>query len=240
MYPNYVVSLIACVLLLISCAPQPLAATDLYAASTGTATALPTSNPVTSSPEPTLEPTNTPIPTPVPLQWPSQLLTKDNANSIQEINRWGRGSVQRIQKLNSKHGEYLVLTPLGVYLYQIASPHKIVFIPDADEFLLSPDEQVLAVSLKNGDVQIWNMDKISLGETFTHLFPEDVTKKIEEQKLLPFLLEGWHFRLTALKLPLGMRMESWNCDALGKLRPMLLSNMTRFHCGKPISVWSFS
>ncbi|HEY9706669.1 MAG TPA: WD40 repeat domain-containing protein, partial [Oculatellaceae cyanobacterium] len=212
-------ALIGYSLLLISCRSQPLATAEPRIAVTNTATAHPSASPITSSPEPSFEPANTSVPTPAPLQWPFQPITKDNASAIREISRWGLGSVQRIQTLNSRDGEFLVLTPLGVYLYQSVSPQMLAFIPDAAEFTLSPDENLLAVSLKNGNVQIWNMDPISLAETFTHSFPEDVTSKIKERKLLPFYVGGMAFSPDSSEIAIGYADGSVELYRLGEPAP---------------------
>jgi WD40 repeat protein len=137
------------------------------------------------------------------MQWPSQPITKDNAAELQEINRWGRGSVQQIKKVNRNKNEFLVLTPLGVYLYQTTPPYILTFIPDVDEFLLSSDEHWLAVSLKNGDVEIWSMDEMSLKQTVSHSFPEDIVNKIEEHTLLPYYVGGMTFSPNASEIAIG-------------------------------------
>ena len=147
-------------ILLSACSPQFLTTPEPVAVPIRTTTPLTATKLTSSSPEPTLVPENTPVPSSTPMPWPSQPITKDNATEIHEIFRWGRGSVEQIKKLNRNKSEFLVLTPLGVYLYQTTPPEILTFIPDVDEFILSPDEHWLAISLKNGNVQIWGMDEL--------------------------------------------------------------------------------
>ncbi|HEX9386603.1 MAG TPA: WD40 repeat domain-containing protein [Anaerolineales bacterium] len=198
-----VISGIACTVLFSACSPQFLTTPGPVAVPIRTEILLPATSLASSSPEPTLVPENTPVPSSTPMQWPSRPITKDNAGEIHEINRWGRGSVQQIKKLNRNQDEFLVLTPLGVYLYQTTPPYILTFIPDVDEFILSPDEHWLATSLKNGNVQIWSIDEMSLKQTVSHSFPEEITKKIEEHKLLPYYVGGMAFSPDNSEIAIG-------------------------------------
>jgi WD40 repeat protein len=190
---HWVIFLIGWAVLSLACNSLTPNAPEQKIVATSTAT-LPLATVTASpSPAPTLVPTETPVPSPTPIPWPAEPITQDNVTEIKEINRWGRGTPLEIQPLHGSNEQFLVLTDFGVYLYQTKPPDRLAFIPDADEFYLSQDEQLLAVRLKNGDVQIWNMDDMSLEQTFTHKFPDDIVKKIEEDRLLPFYVGGIAF-----------------------------------------------
>lgn len=110
------ISLIASFIILASCSSQRLTDPKLEHDTTPTITTIiPTNEIETSTPTPTVLPPETPVPSPTPIKWPIEPITAENAGSLKEINRWGRGSVIRIQKLDNKQDEYLVLTPLGLY-----------------------------------------------------------------------------------------------------------------------------
>ena len=135
----HTISLLACIFWLTSCSTQAPATPESNINLTSTSTIQDTSGTETSTPTSTKEPTRTAAPTPTPTKWPSQQITSDNAGSLREINSWGQGSVMQIQKLDHKQGEYLVLTPPGLYWYGSTSPFLLAFIPEVDDFVLSPD-----------------------------------------------------------------------------------------------------
>lgn len=174
-----------------------------------------------ASPEPTWVPTETPIPSPTSIPWPSQLITQENAKEIKEINRWGRGSPLEFRKLQRSDEEFLLLTSFGVHLYQTTPPSELAFIPDVSEFWLSQDEHLLATGMKNGDVQIWNMDDMSLKQTFVHSFPEEITTKIEEEHLLPFYVGGIAFSPDNSEIAVGYADGSVVLYRLGETDPYL-------------------
>ncbi len=150
--------LMICVPWLTSCSTEAAALPDANIHLASTPAILYQDAKETSTPAPTKAPVDTAIPTPTPTQWPVQPITSDNAGSLREIKSWGRGSVMQIRKLDHKQGEYLVLTPPGLYWYGSTSPFVLAFLPEVDDFTLSPDGRWLAASRRNGDVEIWDTD----------------------------------------------------------------------------------
>lgn len=212
--------LIVWTILSLSCSMQAAGTREETVAPAGTATPLPVTANASPTPAPTLTPTDTPVPSPTPIPWTSQPISAENAKELQEINRWGRGSPLQIRLLHGDSERFLVLTDFGVYLYQTAPvSDQLAFIPDVRSFYLSQDEQFLAVSLKNGDVQVWNMDDMSLKQTFTHKFPEDIVKKIEEDRLLPFYVGGIAFSPDNSEIAVGYADGAVELFRLGETAP---------------------
>lgn len=212
---------IVCAVLLSACFSQTRNIPEQATGPARTEALLPATELASPSPEPTLLPTETPVPSPTPIPWPSQPITEENAQELKEINRWGRGSPLEIRKLQRNNEESLVLTSLGVHLYQTTPPYELAFIPDANEFWLSQDEHLLAVGLKNGDVQIWNMDDMSLQQTFVHSFPEEIVKKIEDEHLLPFYVGGIAFSPDNSEIAVGYADGAVALYRLGEMDPYL-------------------
>lgn len=202
----FVVSLNICAILLSSCSHQPIGTPKQEIEIVNTSTPFSTKDSGRSTLEPTFlldETLATSTPIPLQLKWPTKPVTSENANRIREINRWGRGSVTRIQRLHGNSDKHLILTPLGVYYYQTVVPYLLAFIPDANDFILSQDEKLLAVSMKNGNVGIWNMEGVSLQQTFIHSFPKEITEKIETNKLLPYYVGGMAFSPDSSEIAIG-------------------------------------
>lgn len=212
--------LLACIISSLSCSwLSPPPTPEIEIAPADTATSLPAPAPASPSPEPTLLPTETPFPSPTPIPWPAQPITQENVKELEEINRWGRGSPLGIEKLQRSDEEFLVLTDFGVYLYRTTPPSVLAFLPDANQVILSEDEHLLAVGLKNGDVQIWNMDDMSLQQTFTHMFPEDIVRKIEEHMLIPFYVGGMAFSPDSSEIAVGYADGTIELRRLGEEAP---------------------
>jgi WD40 repeat protein len=95
------------------------------------------------------------------------------------------------------------------------------FIPDVAEFWLSQDEQLLALGMKNGDVQVLNMYDMSLKQTFVHSFPEDIIKKIEDEHLLPFYVGGVAFSSDNSQIAVGYADGAVALYRLGENDPYL-------------------
>ncbi len=216
---NYsVVFLTVCAVLLSSCSSR--ASTPEQALTlTSTTTPLPATATASPSPEPTLTPTNTPFPSPTPIPWPSKPITAENAKEIKEVNHWGRGTPLGIRKLKRGNDQLLVLTSQGVYFYQTKAPYVLASFPDADQGYLSQDEKLLALGLKNGDVQIWNMDDLSLKQTLTHIFPEDIVKKIKEEQLVPFYVGGMAFSPDNSEIAVGYADGTIDLFRIGENKP---------------------
>ena len=72
-----------------------------------------------------------------------------------------------------------------------------------DDFVLSGDGRWMTASKKNGDVEIWNVQSLSLNQTIPHKFPEDIVQRIEEKLLLPYCVGGMTFSPDGSQIALG-------------------------------------
>lgn len=193
--------LVACAVLMISCIPvrPDTEASDFAVISSSTP--LPVIDVGNVLPTMTEAVASTAIPSPTPVLWTTQPITVDNLNTLKLVNQWGRGTAIKIEQLQSKQGQYLVLTPLGLYWY--SSTALLTFVPDVDDFILSPDEMMLAVSLKTGDVQIWDAESMSVEQTIAHVFPEHLIQQIENHELLPYYVGGMAFSADGSQVAIG-------------------------------------
>ena len=125
----------------------------LSPSATPSATLLPSATPsMTPSPTSTMLPTITPT----PLPWGNVMISVENADNLEQRASWGRGEVFRYEI--NQNGQILVLSTLGFYLYQAADHALLAEIPDALQFLLSPNQDRAAVLLKDGRVKIVNIE----------------------------------------------------------------------------------
>jgi len=88
----------------------------------------------------------------------------------------------------------------------------LTFIPDADDFVLSADKRYLAISMKNGNVEIWSIDARSPRQTISHVFPEEIVHRIKEHKLLPYYVGGIAFSSDSSQMAVGYvdgKIELW-------------------------------
>jgi WD40 repeat protein len=216
----YTILLMVCVLWLTACAPEvPATVLDANISRTSMPAVPYQRTTETSTPAPTQGPVDTAVPTATPTKWPSQQITSENAGSLQEINRWGRGSVLQIQELDQKQGEVLVLTPHGLYWYGSTSPFLPAFLPDVNDFVLSLDGRWLAISRKNGEVEIWDTVSGSQKQSIAHVFPEDIVQRIKNQEILPFYVGGMAFSPDGSQMAVGYvdgKIELWR---LGEAMP---------------------
>lgn len=204
--------LLALAVLMVSCTPlQPEAVESEVATETiGNSTLMPVLDAVTPLPTVTQAIASTAIPSPTPLLWTTEPITADNLDTLKTVNHWGRGTVIQIEKLRSLQGQYLVLTPLGLYWYSTTA--LLEFVPEADDFVLSADEKRLAISLKNGDVQIWALDSMSMIQTIAHVFAEDKIQQIENWEDLPYYVGGIALSGNGSQLAIGYvngEIEIW-------------------------------
>lgn len=211
------ISLMVSMVFLISCSPKSSPVAEQVIVSSSTTSAL--ENEVgTLTATSTASIVDTPVPSPTSMKWPNEAITAENVGSLKELNRWGHGSILRIEKLNHKSGEYLVLTPLGLYWYTNTTS-LLTFIAEADDFVLSQDGHSLAVSMKNGDVQVWDLDAISVNQTLTHKFPEDVIQKIKGHELLPYFVGGMAFSPDGSQIAVGYVDGKIEISRLGESTP---------------------
>lgn len=211
-FPLYLTSLLIALALIVSCAPSPAMPVQQNIEPTDKPVILFEDKTEIFTPTPIHLPTETAVPSATPTQWPTQPITADNVLSIKEVGHWGQGSVIQIQKLEHKPGEFLVLTPLGLYWYTNTAPFFQGFMSDVNEFILSPDQQLLAVSKSNGDVEIGRMDDAPMIQTITHAFPTDIVRKIEEYRILPYYVGGMAFSPDGSQIAIGYvdgKIELW-------------------------------
>ncbi len=57
--------------------------------------------------------------------------------------------------------------------------------------------------MQNGNVDIWDMEDLSIRETYTHEFPEDIIEKIVSDELLPYYVGGMTFSPDGSQIAIG-------------------------------------
>jgi WD40 repeat protein len=157
-------------------APKPSGETSpsptLTLTSTATASITPTSTltiTTTATQTPTNTITSTPTITPIPL--PSQVISPENASLVVPFSVWGKGTVSQMAYGN--HQEVLIVrTPMGIYLYKVDSLDLINKLEGGDQFLLSPDQTVLAVIKDDGVIQLWDVIDGKKLHDLAHTFSE--------------------------------------------------------------------
>jgi WD40 repeat protein len=154
--------------------------------STGTATALPTAVPTA---------TITPIP------WPAAPITLENAGDVQEVSRWGRGAVERIQYLETN--EAIIFTALGLYLYQVEPVALLAQIDEVNDFVVSDDEKWLAASKVDGRVEVWSLETKTSTQSIERILPESVLARIEKGELINRHVIGMAFSPDSSEIAIG-------------------------------------
>jgi WD40 repeat protein len=165
--------------------PQP-SSTMLLPTPTETATALPTVVPTA---------------TVAPVFWPSTPITLENAGDIQEVNRWGRGAVEGSQYL--KTNEAIILTPLGLYLYQVEPIDLLAQIDDVNHFVVSDDEKWLAVSKVDGAVEVWSLETKTAVKSIERTLPPNILTRIEKRELINRHVIGMAFSPDSSEIAIG-------------------------------------
>jgi WD40 repeat protein len=169
---------------------------------TGTATALPTAVPTA---------TITPVP------WPSNPISLDNVGEMQEVSRWGRGSIWRTYY--TKTDEALVLTSLGLYIYQVEPLMLLAQIDLVDDFVVSADEKWLAVSKTDNRVEIWDLDAKALSQHIEHAAPQSILDRMEKRKLEEKYVVGMAFAPDSTEIAIGYMEGVVNLWKLGQDAP---------------------
>ncbi len=165
-------AILACAVLLASCLPgsNPPTATP-----TAAATAIPPTRQATSSPTPSPSPTPAPsltlIPTftaapelavevsqatPTPLPLPDIAIEASNAAEVGQLALWGRGAILH-RHLAADGQVWVVLSSLGVYLYDSHTLELIAHIEDVQLDQISPDGQDLAVADSNQRISLYRL-----------------------------------------------------------------------------------
>jgi WD40 repeat protein len=166
-----------------------------------------TPQPSLTVPLPTLTATATALPTIVPTAtvtpvfWPSTPITLENVGDIQEVNRWGRGTVERSHYL--KTNEAIILTPLGLYLYQVEPIALLAQIDDVNHFIVSDDEKWLAVSKVDGAVEVWSLETKTAVKSIERTLPQNILARIEKRELVNRHVIGMAFSPDASEIAIG-------------------------------------
>ncbi len=189
------VSLVIFVLLLSSCSPATVPATNTLVRLTST---------ITPSPFPTFTPTITPSPTPIPGPWYGIPITTENANQVRHLAIWGKGlawissynyypseympgddSYPELTKIGlgnlwtdlatdiAAQGKiYVVRTARGVYLYSTTSSSLITEIDGAIVCKVSDDGNFIITGHNDASIRIWNALNGTLMREFQYTLKE--------------------------------------------------------------------
>lgn len=118
---------------------------------------------------------NTPEPTPTitatPLPWANTIISSENAHRIVLLASWGRGNVIQYEKL--ANNRILVLSTLGVYLYQQQDFHLKESFLYAIRYLISPNQESAALIFPDGVIKLIDLDN---GEVQQDLIYQPIIK----------------------------------------------------------------
>lgn len=136
---------------------------------TPTPSQTPTSLPPSSTPNPSPSPlpTDSPIPTLTPVPWGKVPLSVENTSSIVQKSVWGLGSPQK-SAFSTSGDVFIQGTNFGIYLYQTDTLKLIRYLPNADQFILSPAGDLLFTRLPDGTIQVIDLPS---GQTRYDLAP---------------------------------------------------------------------
>ena len=99
------------------------------------------------------------IGTPMPVA--QAVISPDNAAQIQELGRWGKGSIKNAH-YSSDGKQLIVATAFGVYFYDAETAQLLQFFQAREEltaFSLSDDEKLLAIGYKwPGSIDVFEVD----------------------------------------------------------------------------------
>ena len=153
-------------------APTNSATSTLAPSANPTQIPAPTNTPsATSTVEPTVtaEPSLIP-PTPTVALWTGigtpmpvvqDVISPENAAQIQELGRWGKGSIKNAH-YSSDGKQLIVATAFGVYFYDAETAQLLQFFQAREEltaFSLSDDENLLAIGYKwPGSIDVFEVD----------------------------------------------------------------------------------
>ena len=113
-------------------------------------TLLPTSSPTPEPPAAANQPATTPSPQPKIAFEPA------SAADAAQLAIWGRGAIRQRQ-LAAEGRVWVVLSSLGIYLYDTQTLDRIAFLEDVQADQISPDGQRLAVANSNQQVSIYRL-----------------------------------------------------------------------------------
>lgn len=161
--------------------PPPAAEALIAAASptpTHTASATPSQTPTpapthtaTLSPTATATPTITPTPTQTPFPWPRTELQPANAPGLSLLKTWGQGAPLGQRRLEAS-GRILLETALGLYLYDPQGVQPAARIDYVENYLISPDEQLLVTtSIDRDRLNVYDLVSGAALATLEHTVP---------------------------------------------------------------------
>lgn len=222
------------VFLLVGCADNQMASGDLNGPATeGALTTTPQPSPtieaLTLTPTTAVTPTSEPTATATPIVWTSVGITNENTNNIQEVNRWGRGSVWRTYY--TKADEALVLTSLGLYIYQVEPVTLLAQIDLVDGFVVSADEKWLAVSKADGMVEIWDLNAKLLFQSMEHATPQTLLDRMARRELEEKYIVGMAFAPGSDEIALGYMDGSVDLWKIGRESPYVTLKNEYFALG---------
>ena len=157
------------------------------------------------------------IPTATQVLWPSAPITLENASVIEEISRWGQGSVKKTHYL--KTDEALVLTSLGLYIYQIEPVNLLAQIDLVDDFVVSADEKLLAVSKTDGKVEIWDLNAKASLQSMEHAVPQTILDRMARRELEEKYIVGMAFTPGSDEIAIGYMDGSVDLWKMGQDAP---------------------
>ena len=129
----------------------------------------------TSTPSLTPLPTETPEPSLTPVPWSVSKISPANANRVTQLAVWGHGKPLRME-ITPGAKFLLVQTPLGLYVYDFSTLDVITFFENAQEFLVSPDGQFMAVSYPGvSTVELWGIEAGRTLYQLVYLPPSEIT-----------------------------------------------------------------
>jgi WD40 repeat protein len=143
---------------LVATIPASATPTRQIPSATPSPTETPTPLPPTStpSPSPSLAPTDKPTATLTPIAWGVLPLDSGNAASMVQRAAWGLGVPQE-NSYAVESNVFIQRTPFGIYLYKADDLQFLRFLADTDQFLLSPNGDLLFARLADGSIQVVNL-----------------------------------------------------------------------------------
>ncbi len=197
--------LLSCVIFLASCStdgkteevrlltsPQPTFTATITHTKTATWTA-------TASITPTITSTKTPVPTPTmtPLPWSNKVINASNITQLTLHASWGRGYVKDYQLAGSD--KVMVLSSLGVYLYQLQDLKLLASFPDAVQYSIAPDQSTAAIVFRDGALKIIDIATAEIKFQFDPLdlnLPADLKARFDLGQMVQFM--DWYYQILPL------------------------------------------
>lgn len=159
-------------------APVVLPSETPTSSATAVPSATPSLTPVPPTPSPTFTPTFTPTltqtvavtdtsPAEQLVEWSHVVLMAGIANRMELRYTWGRGTI--LDAVSVPQVKIIIVrTPWGIYLYRRDDLETIGFLEEAQDFLVSPNNKLLATIHADGIVKLWRLEDAKLLYTFAH------------------------------------------------------------------------